>query len=83
MQVYLTANQKAALIDFVYNLGAGAFGSSTLLKKLNAGDYKGAADEFPKWVYAGGRVLGGLVNRRKIERDLFIKDTLPKDIKLV
>ena len=81
--VYLTTNQKAALIDFVYNLGPGAFASSTLLKKLNASDYKGASEEFGKWVYSGGKVLNGLVNRRKIERDLFVKDMLPKDIKLV
>lgn len=82
VQVYITAPQKAALISFVYNLGSGAFGGSTLLRKLNASDYKGAADEFPKWVYSAGKLLNGLVRRRNMERDIFLKDTLHKDVKL-
>lgn len=44
---------------------------STMLVKLNAGDYAGAAAEFPKWVYGGGKVLDGLVTRRAMERSLF------------
>ncbi|MDP2640772.1 MAG: glycoside hydrolase family protein, partial [Betaproteobacteria bacterium] len=44
---------------------------STLLKKLNAGDYSGAAAEFPKWNKAGGKVLKGLVARRAAEAELF------------
>jgi GH24 family phage-related lysozyme (muramidase) len=61
-----------ALVSFAYNLGAGALGSSTLLKKLNARDYKGAADEFLKWDKAGGRQLAGLTRRRQAERKLFL-----------
>lgn len=61
-----------ALIAFVYNVGEGAFAKSTLLKKLNAGDRKGAADEFLKWNKAAGRVLEGLTRRRKAERALYL-----------
>jgi lysozyme len=67
-----TDNQQAALADFVFNLGSGNFESSTLLRKLNAGDYDGAADEFPKWVYCDGVVLQGLVIRRDNEQQLFL-----------
>jgi lysozyme len=73
VKVPLTQNQLDALVSFVYNLGAGALGESTLLKKLNKRDYKGAASEFPKWVYAGGVQLPGLVRRRKAEAALFLK----------
>lgn len=62
-----------ALVSFTYNLGARNLGSSTLLKKLNARDYKGAADEFLKWDKAGGRQLAGLTRRRIAERRLFLK----------
>ena len=73
VQVPLNDNQKAALEDFVYNLGMGNFKSSTLLRKLNAGDYAGAAAEFDKWDMAGGKVLAGLLRRRQAETDLFGK----------
>jgi lysozyme len=69
--VPLNQNQFDALCDFTFNLGAGNFRSSTLLKKLNAGDYAGAAAEFPKWVRASGNVMPGLVKRRAAERELF------------
>jgi GH24 family phage-related lysozyme (muramidase) len=59
--VPLTADERAALDDFVYNLGAGNFRSSTLLKLLNAGDYAGAASQFDLWDHAGGVVLAGLL----------------------
>lgn len=68
----LSDYETAALISFVYNLGIGKLATSTLLKKLNAGDRQEAADEFPKWVYAGGRVLNGLVRRRAAERAMFL-----------
>jgi len=70
-KVYLTDDQKVALTDFIYNLGAGAFRNSTLLKKLNAGDYAGAAAEFDNWDHAGGKVLAGLLKRREAETQLF------------
>lgn len=68
----LTQDEFDALVDFTFNLGAGRLAGSTLLKKLNAGDIEGAAAEFPKWVYAGGKVLAGLVKRRDAERALFL-----------
>ena len=61
-----------ALTSFVFNVGAAAFGGSTLLRKLNAGDVEGAAAEFERWRYAGGRVLPGLLRRRIAERTLFL-----------
>lgn len=69
----ITQNQFDAITSFVYNLGIGNFGSSTLLKKLNAWDILGSADEFLKWNRAGAQVLAGLTNRRTQERALFLK----------
>ncbi|WP_447879939.1 lysozyme [Serratia fonticola] len=62
--------QKASLISFSYNVGAKAFESSTLLRKLNAGDSKGACDEMRRWNKAGGKVWKGLINRREVEREI-------------
>jgi lysozyme len=69
--VPLNQNRFDALVSFTYNLGAGALARSSLLRKLNAREYEAAAAEFDKWVYAAGRILPGLVNRRKAERKLF------------
>lgn len=69
----LSQNQWDALISFTYNLGAANLESSTLLRKLNAGDYTGAAEQFPCWNKAGGRVLPGLVRRRAAEQALFME----------
>lgn len=73
--VPLTDNQLGALTSFVFNLGQGNFSKSTLLRKINASDFAGAAAEFDKWVYAtvnGVKTkLNGLVVRRKLERSLF------------
>lgn len=73
VKVKLNQNQFDALVDFCYNLGTGAFIGSTLLKKLNAGDFIGASAEFPKWTKAAGKELPGLVTRRRNERLLFEK----------
>lgn len=73
VKVPLNENQYGALVSFTYNLGPGNLRSSTLVKKLNAGDYAGAASEFPRWNKAGGKVLQGLVRRRAAEQDLFNK----------
>jgi lysozyme len=73
IRVPLTQNQFDALVSFTYNLGSGRLQSSTLRSKLNREDYEGAADEFPKWVKAGGRVLPGLVKRRVVERRIFMQ----------
>lgn len=68
--VPLYQHEYDAYVSFAYNVGPAAFCSSTLVRKLNAGDYEGACNELPKWVYAGGRKLQGLVNRREAERRL-------------
>lgn len=70
--VPLTANQFSALASFVYNVGAERFRTSTLLKRVNQQRWLHAADQFPRWVYADGRVMPGLVKRRQAERDLFL-----------
>ena len=71
--VPISQDQLDALTSFVFNLGGEAFRKSTLLKKLNAQDYAGAANEFGRWVHAGGKVLPGLVRRRAEEAKLFGK----------
>ncbi len=71
VKVELSQAQFDALVSFVFNLGAGAFADSTLLQKLNAGDYQGAANELPRWNKAGGKVARGLVVRREYERQQF------------
>lgn len=68
----LNENQFSALVSFAFNLGEAALTRSTLLRHLRAGDLERAADEFRKWVYAGGQVLPGLVKRRAAERELFL-----------
>ena len=67
----LNQNQFDALVSFTYNVGRGALSQSTLLRKLNQGNYTAAADQFSRWVYGGGRKLPGLVSRRAAERQLF------------
>lgn len=71
VKVPLTQGQFDALVSFTYNLGAANLGNSTLLRLLNAGDYKGAAAQFDRWTKAGGKELPGLVKRRAAERALF------------
>ncbi len=71
--VPLNQNQFDALVSLTYNIGSGAFNNSTLLKKLNKGDYQGAADQFLVWNKAGGKVMKGLVRRREAEQALFLK----------
>ena len=72
--VKLNDNEFSALVSFTFNVGAGALKNSTLRKRLNRGDNRTsvANEEFRKWVKAGGRVLQGLVRRRRAERDLFL-----------
>jgi lysozyme len=72
-KVVLPDERRAALISFTYNVGSSAFCKSTLVRKLNAGDTRGACNELLRWTKAGGRELRGLVNRRKAERDLCLK----------
>lgn len=72
VKILINQNQYDALVDFTYNLGVNAPKSSTLLKKLNAGDYNGAANEFLKWNKAGGKMWEGLTRRREAEKSLFL-----------
>ena len=65
--VRLKQQEFDALICFVFNIGVGAAQKSTLIKKLNLGDYTAVPNELRKWNKAGGRVLQGLVNRREAE----------------
>jgi lysozyme len=72
--VPLDQNEFDALVDFVFNLGTGAFAGSTLLRDLNAGNFAGAAAQFQNWDHAGGKVLAGLLQRRLAEAKLFQSD---------
>jgi lysozyme len=71
VKVPLTQGQFDALVSLTYNCGAKAIGKSTLIKLINQGSMEAAAYEFPKWCKAGGKVLAGLLNRRKAEMELF------------
>lgn len=72
VKVPLSQNQFDSLTSFIYNVGINAFKNSTLLKKLNAGDYQGAASEFLRWNKSQGKVNPALVARREAERQLFL-----------
>jgi GH24 family phage-related lysozyme (muramidase) len=76
VKVPLNDQQYSALSSFAYNVGPTNFASSTLLKKLNAGDYQGAANEFKKWNKASGQTLEGLTRRRAAEEALFKGDVM-------
>jgi lysozyme len=69
--VELQQNEFDALVDFVFNLGRGAFAGSTLLKNLNAGQFDAAATQFDLWDHAGGQVVAGLLRRRQAEQAMF------------
>lgn len=70
-RVPLTQGQYDALISLCFNIGVAAFKTSTLLRKLNAKDYAGAAAEFPRWNKQNGKELHGLTLRRKAEAEMF------------
>ena len=72
VKVPLNQNQFDALVSLAYNIGTNAFSKSTLVKKLNANDIRGAADQFDVWVNAGGKRMQGLVNRHAKEKALFL-----------
>lgn len=73
VKVPINDNQMNALVDFAYNLGFNALKTSTLMRYINQSKFEQAASEFGKWVYAGGKVLPGLVKRREAEKQLFIE----------
>ncbi|MBK5145858.1 lysozyme [Budviciaceae bacterium BWR-B9] len=71
VKVPLTQGQFDALVSFVFNVGTRAFSNSTMLRKINARDFAGAANEFSRWVYANGKRLAGLERRRRAEKKIF------------
>jgi len=71
VKVPLTQNQYDALVSFVFNIGATQFADSTLLRKLNSGDYVGAFLQFPRWNKDNGKTIPGLTKRRLLEQSLF------------
>lgn len=71
VKVDLTQQEYDALCSFIFNLGCSAFRNSTLLRKLNDGDFDGAAEQFAKWNHADNKVILGLTHRRQAERELF------------
>ena len=71
VKVPLQQYECDALVSLVFNIGETNFARSTLLKKLNTNDFKGAAEQFLAWKNAGGRPVQGLLNRRKREKDMF------------
>lgn len=71
VKVPLTDNQFGALVSFAFNVGAAAFDKSTLLKRLNQGNYSAVPGELARWNRAGGKQLAGLVNRRAAEAVLW------------
>jgi lysozyme len=71
VSVPISQNQYDALVSLSYNIGTGAFKDSTLLRKLNSGDYEGAAEQFDVWNKVSGKVSRGLVNRRAKEKNIF------------
>lgn len=73
IKVEVNQNQFDAMVSLTYNIGVGAFSSSTLLRKVNAKDFIGASNEFLKWDKAGGKQLLGLTRRRQREKELFLR----------
>lgn len=71
VKVQLTQNEFDALVDFTFNLGTNALATSTLLRKLNKGDFEGAANEILRWDHDNGKVVEGLSRRRRAEKELF------------
>ncbi len=76
VKVPLAQHQFDALVDFAYNAGQGSFMHSTLLEKVQAGDFAAAAIEFGKWVNVDGRPEPGLVRRRSAEAAMFVGETV-------
>ncbi|MGB0694937.1 MAG: lysozyme [Rhodospirillaceae bacterium] len=73
VDVPLTENQFSALVSFTFNLGRGNLSGSTLLRQLNDGDHDSVPEQLRRWVYSGGKRLGGLVRRRDAEAVLWQK----------
>lgn len=74
LTIATNSDQYSAMVSFAFNVGLGAYEDSTLLRKHNAGDFAGAANEFLRWVNAGGQFLPGLLRRRRAERALYLSE---------
>ena len=76
----LTVQETAAIEDFIYNLGIGAFRNSTLCRLINLGKLKEAAQQFDLWDHANGKVMAGLLRRRQAEEDEFLSTSPPAPV---
>ncbi|MCJ1959646.1 lysozyme [Novosphingobium mangrovi (ex Hu et al. 2023)] len=65
--------QIAAATSLAYNIGPAAYAGSTVARRFSAGNWAGACDAFLMWKMAGGRIVQGLLNRRKAERQLCLR----------
>lgn len=74
VKVTLNQNQYDALVSFVFNVGYGNFRISTMLKLINQDNLSAAAEQFDKWVLSNGRKIRGLVIRRRLEKELFLRE---------
>lgn len=74
LEITLNDDQISALVDFTYNFGAKRLGTSTLLMRVNSGDFELAHGEFLRWDHEGAKEVEGLLNRRKAEASLFDGD---------
>lgn len=74
VKVPLNQNQFDALVSWTFNVGAGAMASSTLVRKLNAGNYEAVRTELPRWNKQKGKTLRGLTKRRAEEVELFFSE---------
>ncbi|MCW2304865.1 hypothetical protein M2324_003279 [Rhodovulum sulfidophilum] len=81
-EVEIPDRTYVAILDWAYNVGLGAAARSTLIRKLNAGDLRGACDELPRWRFAGGKGIRGLLIRRNKARQLCHEglDGVPADV---
>ena len=82
LKVKVTQSMFNALVSFTYNVGYGAFKNSTLLKYVNKKQFRKASNEFKKWNKCGGKVLKGLVKRRKAEEKEFLREGLEPTAKV-
>ena len=73
IDVILNDNQFDALVSFTFNLGPGALQRSTLRQKINSKYFDEVPQEFMRWIHAGGKILNGLLKRRREESILFMK----------
>lgn len=74
IKVDLPAHRHAALLSFVYNVGCGNAKNSTVFRKINAGDVRGGCDALLNWTKAAGTFIQGLLNRRRAERELCLRN---------